>query len=398
MQARNRSEELLRQLSTAVTPVEDPALAAARRERVVARLTQVVPEAAGRAVKRARLRRFVAMASAAAAVLALSVAAARLHSAAERAEIDVAPSTVVALEGSVQLVQRATEIAAPPREKLAVGSADEVVTGSAGRARASLASGAEIDIDPDSRVRLRGDDAIVPSAQPAAKREAVLLGRGRVLVRVPKLGPSRTFAVETPEATVVVHGTVFAVARGTSARGEPLTSVDVSEGVVSVHHRGVEILLRAGGHWSSESAREDETASRPNQAAESAPSAEVSIPETAPAKPKSALHRRRSGSVAKGATESAEPERNSSLAEENRLLKAAMSARQQGDTRRAAELAAELAARFPGSPLVEEARVERMRALAGSPAGASEARSYLADYPRGFARDEANRLLGSSPR
>jgi hypothetical protein len=39
-----------------------------------------------------------------------------------------------------------------------------------------------------------------------------------------------------------------------------------------------------------------------------------------------------------------------------------------------------------------------MRALAGSPAGASEARSYLADYPRGFARDEASRILGTSPR
>jgi hypothetical protein len=243
-------------------------------------------------------------------------------------------------------------------------------------------------------VRLGGESDGAESAPPAAKREAVLLGRGRVLVRVPKLGPARTFAVETPEATVVVHGTVFAV-----TRGESLTRVDVSEGVVSVHHRGEEILLRAGGHWSSDSAREDETARRADQAFENAPFAEPSLPETASAKPKSTpLHRRRGGALAKGASESADSEKNSSLAEENRLLKAAMSARQQGDTHRAAELAGELVARFPASPLVEEARVERMRALAGSPAGSSEARSYLADYPRGFARDEASRILGSSPR
>jgi outer membrane protein assembly factor BamD (BamD/ComL family) len=96
-------------------------------------------------------------------------------------------------------------------------------------------------------------------------------------------------------------------------------------------------------------------------------------------------------------TPPATSDKSSSLAAENRLLQAAMAARQQGDAPGAVQLAGELLARFPNSPLAEEARVERMRALlaGGNPAAAAaEARSYLSDYPQGFARQEASRVLG----
>jgi hypothetical protein len=212
-------------------------------------------------------------------------------------------------------------------------------------------------------------------------------------VRVPKLGPLRTFAVETLEATVVVHGTAFSVERTGAVPGAPpRTLVQVAEGSVSVHHHGIQVLLHAGDHWSSSSS--------PATAVESAPSSAPAAAATSgPARSKASTSGR-AGS-AKSSSQNAASDKGSNLAAENRLLQAAMAARQEGDAHRAAQLAGELAARFPASPLVEEARVERMRALvsAGAAAAATaEARSYLVDYPQGFARQEASRIVAGAPR
>jgi hypothetical protein len=292
---------------------------------------------------------------------------------------------VLALEGSVQIIRRAEPALVPSLERVSVGDADEVVTAEGGRARALLESGAQVDIDPESNVRFTAGDVLPggASSTPRNRGEAVVLGAGRVRVRVPKLGPARTFAVETPEAIVVVHGTAFSVERtmprpAVSAR----TTVDVEEGTVAVRHRGREIVLHGGDHWSS-GAPDDPGPGMVDHGASSAKAGPV--------------QRANKGST-KGSAELPPAGKDSSLAAENRLLQSAMAARQQGDARRAVQLAGELVTRFPGSPLVEEARVERMRALlnvGGPNAAASEARSYLADYPQGFARQEANRILAA---
>jgi hypothetical protein len=56
--------------------------------------------------------------------------------------------------------------------------------------------------------------------------------------------------------------------------------------------------------------------------------------------------------------------------------------------------------RFPGSPLVPDARVERFRALqrlGRTEEAARSARQYLAEQPDGFAREEARDVaLGRS--
>ena len=56
-----------------------------------------------------------------------------------------------------------------------------------------------------------------------------------------------------------------------------------------------------------------------------------------------------------------------------------------------------LASRYPSSPLAENAHIERMRLLGASDGrrGAEAARAYLARYPHGFARAEANDLLAN---
>ena len=399
MQAKTPSDELLRQLSTAVAPVEDAALVAARRERVIAHLADRIPTLSARREQRRRLAWVLSFSSAAAIAAAIGFVATRGRTAFPEARPE-SIGALFALEGSVQVIHRADEVVAPPFASMAVGSADEVVTGQGGRARASLASGAEVDIGPDSKVRLRGDQERPAGAAPSARstssgaREAVVLGAGRVTVRVPKLGPARSFAVETPEATVVVHGTAFSVERSAASGSEPRTSVDVTEGSVAVRHHGVEVLLRAGDHWSS-AARGAEHEDVEMAGPRTAPI------EAAPVKPKAAGSNGRAGSSVKGSSDAASSEKSSSLAAENRLLQAAMAARQKGDARRAADLAADLVARYPASPLIEEARVERMRALlgAGVPAAAeAEARAYLVDYPRGFARSEAGRIVAGAPR
>ena len=57
-------------------------------------------------------------------------------------------------------------------------------------------------------------------------------------------------------------------------------------------------------------------------------------------------------------------------------------------------------ARYPDSELAHNARVERFRVLerAGQHAAAvSAARAYLERHPEGFARDEAESLIGEEP-
>jgi len=396
MQANTPSDALLRRLSTSVVPIEDAARAEARRDHIVARLAELVPTLPARRRQRRRFRGAALLSAAAALALVVGLLAARQRSPSASRHPDPS-SAVLAVEGSVQIIHRSAEVTALPREQVSVGSADEIVTGQAGRARASLASGTEVDIEPESRLRFRAseDDAKGVVALGPGSAEGVILSAGRVRVRVPKLGPTRSFAVATPEATIIVHGTAFSVERSAgSADDPPRTMVDVSEGSVAVRRNGAEVVLHAGDHWSSPgspAAEPDEAKSIDRQPSQLDPTSN---------KPRSALSTPRvAGAAARSAADAVGSDKSSTLAAENRLLQTAMAARQQGDPRRAAELAGELVRRYPASPLVEEARVERMRALAGAGGPVEgEARSYLADYPRGFARHEASRILGNPPR
>jgi ferric-dicitrate binding protein FerR (iron transport regulator) len=396
IETKTPSSDLLRRLATTALPVEDGARADDRRDRIVAHLAELVPTLPARRRQRRRRMSAAVLCSAAALAMTLGLTATKYRSQVQRIETSPARNAVLALEGSVQVIRRAAEMPALPLERTLLGNEDEVVTGPRGRARASLASGAEVDIDPESRVGFHGseDDASATGAATRDRSEGVILSSGRVAVRVPKLGPAGSFAVTTPEATIVVHGTTFSVARTTDATSEiRRTSVDVEEGTVAVRRNGVDIFLHAGDHWSSSMESLGRAAGQ---------SGEFRVNrDRAADKHKPSLSVPRGDSSSKNSGQPSGSDKSSSLAAENQLLQTAMAARQQGDALRAAELATEFVRRYPASPLVEEARVERMRALAaasGPAAAAGEARSYLRDYPRGFARQEANRILGSLPR
>jgi hypothetical protein len=86
---------------------------------------------------------------------------------------------------------------------------------------------------------------------------------------------------------------------------------------------------------------------------------------------------------------------STNLAEQNRLFAEAMTARRRGDRDRALQVLEQLIAKYPRSPLAQDACVERFRILAQGgdrEAAARAARAYLASYAQGFATVEAQRL------
>jgi hypothetical protein len=86
----------------------------------------------------------------------------------------------------------------------------------------------------------------------------------------------------------------------------------------------------------------------------------------------------------------------STLAQENVLLRRALASSHGGDDELAVSLHESLITRYPRSPLAQNAELERLRALARlGDVGAtrSAARRYLTRYPDGMGADEARRLL-----
>jgi hypothetical protein len=255
----------------------------------------------------------------------------------------------------------------------------------------SLRTLGEIETAPDAQAEIRSQKSVL-RISPATKltvpqatnvEERYRLALGRVDVSVDKDSRLlRSVVVETPNAEVVVHGTVFAV--GVASRTDhTVTEVSVTRGSVWVLANGVQVaLLGPGQHWSSET----QLAAAPVAAAPSEPTA----PGPAEAAPDvtHAAHRPLTVAEAKA----------SALAEESRLFQDAIDARNRGDDARAAELFSHLVARYPS---YEEAEVQLFRAerrLGRMAAAVSEARRYLAMHPQGFARDEARNLaLSSTP-
>jgi hypothetical protein len=206
------------------------------------------------------------------------------------------------------------------------------------------------------------------------------LRAGHLQAHVAKLGRGERFLVDTPDAEVEVRGTVFGVAvdgpescRGVASR----STISVSEGAVWVRSNTTQVLLHPGESWTSPcpdtpppaeteppaTNRESTTTVRRHAArtparhlsAATPPSTQVQSPTGAP-------------SVTPPATETRAPVRHeSSLAEQNNLFSAAVTAEHQGDHRAALGKLDELIARFPNGPLRESARAEKQRILSAQP-------------------------------
>jgi hypothetical protein len=368
--------ELLKRLADEPLPSAPEDASPERRDRMVRGMRDSVEASFEQAQRRSRWRRALVGVAAAASFALLGGALLR-----ERWHVQPQPiAGIDRVSGTVVLTQEGAQRVIGASER-SVHDGDSLQT--AAGARAHLAtSKASVKLSESTELRL---------TRPSAAEERISLRRGRVDVAVNKaVEQKRSVVVETPDAEVVVRGTVFDV-RVEPARSATTTHVHVTHGSVWVLAQGVQVaLLSAGQSWSSAGGVTSDAAPAPAAAPAVEP---VAVAEAAPAQARSpSLKQATSG--AKDA-----PHKAGTLAEENRLFSSAVEARNRGDAARAAELFGELLATYPQSPLREVAQVERFRALsqAGQSARAAvEARRYLAEHADGVARKEARDLaLGS---
>jgi hypothetical protein len=391
-----RAQELLRAWGESPIPPDDPAAAELRRRRVVAATALTIARSAGARAKRQRwLRWGTAFASAAALAAVAGVGwrmRSRLHTVADEGAGTIAQ--VQLLAGSIHPSHLGQPLpAVGPDGRFALGPSDEVATEPNGRGEVVLTDGVAITLEPRTHVRMPDAPSPVRPVAVAQANEQLGLDAGCVFVRVPPLPPGRTFSVRTPDALITVHGTAFAVDVMPASQGPSATRVRVSSGVVSVASAGREVLLGAGMDWMSPNAlaasiERTAPAEPPQQAMLAAPPAAPAP--GAPAVRTSPPHR-----IGTHPHSAAPDAIASTLGEENRLLASAIAAAKNGDYAGAVGTLDDLLRRFPTSPVAPEAHVQRFRALEHGgdvAAAAREARTYLALYPEGSAREEAKRV------
>jgi len=299
-------------------PVEEEAKVSARRELLLGVLEREIvasPERVRKSRTRARLRRGLAIFSAAAALLG-TLGIGMLISQSETASV---PKTVSQLlPFSVDTTPLAP---APPKDHQTLSgrsfqteAGHEKLIHMAGQTELVLAASTEVEVVHDSE-----------------SRQDLRISGGSISLSVPEGRKPRSVHVTTAHATVIVTGTVFTVGVGRfdQPAGTPhRTRVAVARGQVLVRHTGGEVILEKGDTWLSplQDHATWETPDRPSQAL--------------PKKPAGTYFRK---------SESADA--TSTLAAQNRLLEQALAAEAQGDAERARALIQEFLTRYPGSPL-----------------------------------------------
>jgi hypothetical protein len=359
------ASKALGELDSTGVPVPD----AADRARVVAALAARL-EARGR--HRRLQRGSIAIVAAAASVLLVFSAARALRARAPVVAVAPPAPQIVARSASSSAVVVSGAQSEPLGDgrPLAVGS--RVVTPVDGRATLSFSSG--------TSAVLQEGTAMAVASEGAA--QVMRLEMGAAELHVAKLGAGERFVVQTPDSEVEVRGTQFRVnlvSPDAACGAGTQTRVAVSEGLVVVRHAGREDWVPAGSQW-------------PAACAIAAPASVAAAPRVArPAHP--------SRLPATPAASAAEATTTSTLADQNDLFTAAMSAKRRGESRAALALFERFLEEYPGSSLTEGAVVERMRLLhATSPSrGRTAANDYLSRYPNGFAHGEAEAILAEMP-
>lgn len=363
---KRRVEDLLDGMGRMVVPVADQS--DAERQRMIEAVNQRLELTAAARAGQANVRRRWLTFAAAAAVLSLAaLVVAEVHAA------HSGEPARPALSASADLFKRG----------------DAVRTGVGETRRGTLENGAQ--------VQLAGNTELSVSALEPGKDELVL-DRGRVDLTVPKLGAGHTLSVATPDALVTVRGTRFSV-EVVPEGARVVTSVEVAQGSVWVRQGEARWVLEAGSRWSSRPAAPEPSAVPADAEEPLASSAPGSASGSAAARAAGAAARA-GGAPATSATPAVTASQgnaeSSTLAQENDLYAAASRAARAGNDALAVRTLNELLARYPNAPLAQNARVDRFRALnrAGRVSEAvALARRYLADYPNGFARDEAKALV-----
>jgi ferric-dicitrate binding protein FerR (iron transport regulator) len=384
MRREAQESKALRTLATGVVEVESQGDLARRRERLVPNLALAIERASRREARRRRIHRVaMVLALAAAVVLIVGMGWSAWRSGSAPRESEVAAMRVESTDGSVIVTHDGGEA---PAMSGVLSKDDAITTAEGARAVVRLASGTSLRIGPSTQVSLGGT---------TGSRDEVTLSAGYIEATVPKLGAEASFEVVTPDARVRVHGTQFSV-RVQNSEGGIRTEVHVTEGVVSVLHGGGVAMLHASASWSSEDRLTERRDTEDGDSPEMTGEGVRSIAEGGAPLGDGGEKVRPVTSDESRAEPSAIASTHSSLAEENAALQRAMQAARAGQDERSLALLNEFLARYPRSPLAQNARVERFRTLARlgrNDAASRDARRYMAEHPGGFASDEARDLV-----
>jgi hypothetical protein len=357
--------------------------------------------------RRGRRRRWaVPLAGVAAAVALLAIGASvwSRHATTSTAAVQPASAgaggvgTVVAdaVRGTVYVEQNGERVALRSTAIVARGA---TVVAMDGEAILVLRSGSKVDVEHATTASLVED----------GETERIDVDRGAVTSTVTKRGPTQRFIVRTPDAEVEVRGTVFRVSRLEDPRCGLQTRVHVDEGRVVVRAAQDSATLEPGGEWVSRCLTAAVPATPPAPAVPSASlaaSPSSASPSSASPSPRAALAAVSAHPTAlpttlpaPSSTVAPSSPAASELAAQNALFADAMASKARGDGASALTSLDFLLQKYPRTPLREAAEAQRMNLVAATdPARAvGLAQGYLLRYPHGFARADAERIIGASP-
>lgn len=411
LQRRVRTEKAvdagLRRWRNSVVPVENPASVGDRRTKTLTTIGAAMRQGQLERQRQHQHRRWGYALFAAATLIGVSAAGYYASSASAPGVAQVASAAAVVLPesgnvwvgaGSTAELMRQAPLGTGRTQALRVG--DRVVTQAGGHAG--------LELGTDTTVKMHQKSELVLARHGSSEKRLALRG-GAIDVTVDPLKGEhrRQVVVETPDATVVVHGTIFSVAVE-HEDSVTVTTVQVARGVVAVLQGGAErARLHAGETWTS---RGSATAKRGAPAAGGTPEprsaqADALAQKTTSAQPDPGRSsrvvarsvpppQRQTLGIASKPTEAetAETVPSSTLEQENRLFRLAVDARNSGDDALAVRHFEQLLSKYPKSTLAQEAKVERFRALkrmGKNREAAREARQYLIEHGNGFAQDEA---------
>ena len=378
-----RAEDALRGFRQLAMPVEDCDEAEAKRLQVVGAMERSIKNSL---VSRKRERAWRIALGFAAAITVLILAVLGQQSLRSTAGQTASSAALENASGGVLLVREGRGSAVGGESSLLLAG-DRLSSAIDGRASLRLTDGTRAEVGAATQVELVRVDL---------QEQRLRLGFGRIELRVPKLDRGRSLVVVTPDTEVRVIGTRFTVEVSHPAKSsDDVTSVSVAEGIVQIRNADQTRLLRAGENWSSapgKITRRDPPPSGDRSASRAGSSVEARLQTRASEGSQGAASAPAGAPRTRGLSET--------LAEQNRLLEAAIDARNAGDDARAVRRIDELLTRRPSSPLAESARVERFRALrrlGRHREAAREAGRYLAEYSQGFAQDEAREVVLGPP-
>lgn len=393
----------LRRWRTSVVPVEDAQSIGERRAKTLSTIGAAMRQAQLERQHSHQQRRWRYALSAAAMLLGLGgavYAGAGYYSGAGLFASTVESQAVLTGQAGRVWVGNASPSQLRQQAPLAEGATHALVVGD--RVLTQLGGEADLDVGRDTQVQLHQQSELLLARNDHVEKR-LSLREGVIDVRVEhaadSAAPKRSVVVETPNATVVVHGTVFSVGVASATSGT-VTTVSVRRGVVAILQNGVEQRrLQAGESWSSHAPQAAEAPSSvvaggDEVLADEAPHASHAVLSGASKHhasargPVAATAASHATAASKGSSDAS----SSTLEQENALFRLAVDARNSGDDAAAVRYFDQLLTTYPKSALAQEAKVERFRALRRMGRGrdaAREARRYLIEHGNGFAEDEA---------